>query len=36
MTDFTKPYNNLSLVPPKVDVETKQILQKAITGLMNH
>ncbi len=30
MTDFSKPYNHLPLLPPKADVETKQILQKAI------
>jgi Fic family protein len=30
MTTASKPYNNLPLLPPKVDVETKKILQKTI------
>ncbi|MFH0794899.1 MAG: Fic family protein, partial [bacterium] len=28
--DPLKPYNDLPLLPPKVDVETKAVLRKAI------
>jgi Fic family protein len=30
--DPTKPYNDLPLLPPKADIETKAILKKAITA----
>ena len=30
--DRQKPYNNLPLLPPKADVETKAILKKTITA----
>jgi Fic family protein len=30
--DPTKPYNDLPLLPPKADIETKAILRKAITA----
>jgi Fic family protein len=32
MFDRRKPYNNLPLLPPKVELETKRVLQKTITA----
>lgn len=30
--NFSKPYNDLPLLPPKVDIETKAVLKKAISA----